>query len=117
MSEIQQIVEELKNIHDGNAWHGVSLKDALDGITFEQAAARPVKDAHSIWEIVMHIAAWEDVFRRRFEGQGITEPEEGDFPAPTETSEKTRTEILEKLESVHERLHGAVAKLPNSILD
>jgi len=30
MSEIKEIIEELKNIHDGNAWHGASLKDAPD---------------------------------------------------------------------------------------
>jgi len=42
MSEIEGIINELKNIHDGNAWHGASLKDALDGIGYEQAALRPL---------------------------------------------------------------------------
>lgn len=117
MSEIKQIVEQLKNIHNGNAWHGASLAEALGGITFERAAARPVKDAHSIWEIVAHISAWEDVFRRRFEGQGTKEPEAGDFPAPVEPSERAWTETLEKLESIHEELLNVVSKLPDSILD
>ena len=65
MSEIKAIIEELKNIHDGNAWHGASRKDALDGLTRDQAAAHPLKQAHSVWEIVAHIAVWEDVFHRR----------------------------------------------------
>ena len=41
MSEIKEIISELKSIHDGNAWHGASLKDALEEITYEQAAAHP----------------------------------------------------------------------------
>ena len=30
--------------------------------------ARPLSDAHNIWEIVLHIATWEDVVRRRLQG-------------------------------------------------
>ena len=79
ISEIKEIIEELKNIHDGNAWHGASLTDALEGIACEQAAAHPLKNAHGIWEIVAHIKGWEDVFRRRLEGEIISEPEAGEF--------------------------------------
>ena len=99
MSEIKEIIEELKNIHGGNAWHGASLKDALEGIAYEQAAAHPLKNAHSVWEIVAHIEGWEGVFRRRLEGQEISEPETGDFPDPAERSETAWTETLNKLET------------------
>lgn len=117
MSEIKEIIEELKNIHDGNAWHGASLKDALDGITCDQAAARPLKQAHSVWEIVAHIAGWEDVFRRRLEGQMISEPEAGDFPLPAESSETTWKKTLDDLESAHRELLLTVEKLSNSNMD
>jgi uncharacterized damage-inducible protein DinB len=117
MSEIKEIIEELKNVHDGNAWHGASLKDALDGINYEQAAARPLKNAHSVWEIVAHIEGWEDVFRRRLEAQQISEPETGDFPVPAEQDETAWTETLKKLENTHRKLLLAVEKLPDSVLD
>lgn len=117
MSAIERIIEELKNIHNGNAWHGASLAEALDGITYEQAARHSIENAHSIWEIVLHIAGWEDVFRRRLEGQATIEPEECDFPAPTEQSEKMWTETLEKLEGVHEKLLKVAAALTDSILE
>lgn len=118
MSEIERIIEELKNIHGGDAWHGASLADALDGVNFEQAAAGRVRPhTHSIWQIVAHIIGWEDVFRRRIEGQGTSEPDEGDFPVPIEPSQRAWTETLEKLEVVHQKLLGATEKLPDSILD
>lgn len=117
MSEIKEIIEELKNIHDGNAWHGASLKDALDGITCDQAAARPLKQAHSVWEIVAHIAGWEDVFRRHLEGQTISEPEAGDFPLPAEPNETTWKKTLDDFESAHRELLLTVEKLSHSNMD
>ncbi|MEP6923452.1 MAG: DinB family protein [Pyrinomonadaceae bacterium] len=117
MSEISAFVKELKLVHSGeDAWQP-SLRQALAGITYEQAAARPIENAHNIWEIVSHITGWEDVFRRRFGGQATIEPDEGDFPRPSEPSVKTWTETLEKLESFHEELLDAVAELPDAILD
>jgi uncharacterized damage-inducible protein DinB len=117
MSEIEEIINELKNVHDGNAWHGASLKDALDGITSEQAAARPLKRAHSIWEIVAHITGWEDVFRRRLEGRIISEPEAGDFPISADLSATAWNETLEKLENTHRQLLLTVEKLSEADLE
>src|SRR2546428_4142197 len=57
MSEIQTIIDELKSIHDGDPWHGPSLKEILSGVTAEQAAPKPLTNAHSIWELTLHIAA------------------------------------------------------------
>lgn len=117
MSEIEEIINELKNIHNGNAWHGASLADALDGITCEQAAARPLNHAHSTWEIVAHIEGWEDVFHRRLEGQEISEPEAGDFPVASVPSETAWAEMLKKLENTHGQLLRVVENLPGSILE
>lgn len=117
MSEIEGIIEELKNIHDGNAWHGASLKDALDGISYEQASARPLMQAHGVWEIVAHIAGWEDVFRRRLEGQIISEPEAGDFPVPADPSEMAWKQMLETLENTHRQLVETCEKLSDSVLN
>ena len=36
-----------------------------DGITCDQATARKLTQAQSVWEIVAHIAGWEDVFHSR----------------------------------------------------
>lgn len=117
MSEIKAIINELKNVHDGNAWHGASLTDALQGIACDQAAARPLKDAHSIWEIVAHIEGWDDVFRRRLEGQGINEPETGDFPVSAQQNETAWAETLQKLENTHRELLSVVDKLSESVLE
>lgn len=117
MSEVAYIANELKEIHDGNAWHGPSLVEALAGLTPEQAAATPLPNAHSIWEIVSHITGWENVFRLRLEGIPAIEPEEGDFPAAKQVSQQLWAETLARLESAHERLLKVVKGLSDSNLD
>lgn len=117
MSELADIIGELKEIHNGNAWHGPSLLEALADLSPEQAAARPLAEAHSIWEIVAHITGWENVFRRRLEGQHATEPEAGDFPPSKEVSEEAWSKALAELDSEHERLLQVIAELPDASLD
>jgi uncharacterized damage-inducible protein DinB len=117
MSELATIIKELKSIHAGNAWHGPSLREALDGLTAAQAAAKPVANAHSIWEIVLHITGWENVFRRRLEGDpNAKEPEAGDFPAIDTPSEQAWRNSLASLEAEHEELLKVVSGLPKEHL-
>jgi len=111
MSEIQTIIDELKNIHDGEAWHGPSLKEILSGVTARQAAAKQLANAHSIWELALHIAAWEDVFLRRLAGQTLEEPEEGDFPPVTDASEEAWRRALAGFDETHRSLVETVAGL------
>jgi len=116
MSKIQTIIDELKNIHDGDPWHGPSLKEILSGVGAEQAAAKPLANAHSIWELTLHVAAWEGVMIRRLAGVQMNEPEEGDFPAVTDAGEEAWRRTLNRLDEVHQRLIEAVAKLTDDRL-
>src|SRR5258708_4154599 len=111
MSEIKRIVDELKRIHNGETWHGPSLKSSLAGITAEQAAAHPLAGAHSIWEIVRHIAGWEKVILRRLEGHKMTEPEEGDFPESSNTGISEWSQVIAELDLTHEQLIKGVSGL------
>ena len=113
---IQGTIDELKNIHDGDAWHGPSLKEILSGVTAEQAAARPLANAHSIWELMLHIAAWEGVFLRRLAGQALEEPEEGDFPPVTDASEDAWRRTLTRFDETHRSLVEAIAGLTDERL-
>lgn len=117
MSEITQIIDELKAIHAGDAWHGSSLKEALTNVTPQQATARPVDDAHSIWELVLHIKAWENVWRIRLKGHQATEPEEGDFPPVKEVNEQSWAHSLAELDAGHNSLIGVIAELSDSALE
>ena len=57
-TEPARIAEQLRRMYHGPAWHGPALKELLDGVAEGQAASRPLPNAHSIWELVLHITAW-----------------------------------------------------------
>jgi uncharacterized damage-inducible protein DinB len=68
VSAAQQLAGHIKRTIDGPMWHGPALAELLAGVTPEQAAARPVPGAHSIWELVLHLTAWAEIVRSRLAG-------------------------------------------------
>lgn len=92
MTEIERIQDQLHRAHQGGAWHGPSLNELLADVTAEQAIAHPIPNAHSIWELVHHIAFWETVVLRRLNGEEISSheiSEEVNFSAAEEATETT----------------------------
>ena len=57
-TECPRIADQLRRAFAGDAWHGSSLRELLAGISNEQANARPIPAAHSIWELTLHIGVW-----------------------------------------------------------
>jgi uncharacterized damage-inducible protein DinB len=116
-NESERIADQLKRAFDGEAWHGPSLHEVLAGVTAQQAVSRPIAGAHSIWEIVEHIAGWEDVIARRLKGETVLEPSAGDFPSPpAEVTEGAWTALLERVYEVHDRLVAQMAALTETDL-
>jgi uncharacterized damage-inducible protein DinB len=108
MREIERIQDQLRRAFEGPAWHGPSVKELLSDVTAEKAAARGVAGAHSIWEIVLHIGAWQEAARRRLAGERAELSTEEDWPLVSETSETAWRETLEALERDHLRLREAL---------
>ncbi|HYR75156.1 MAG TPA: DinB family protein [Pyrinomonadaceae bacterium] len=119
MTEIERILDQLKRAYEGGAWHGPAVREVLAGVTARQAHARPLQDAHSIWELVQHIAVWENVGRRRLEGDraeiDISSPE--DWPPAADMSEAAWEQAKAALDGGHEALRKAIAGLEESRLD
>ena len=120
MSEVERIHDQLRRSYEGTAWSGPSLRKILEGVTAAQAAASPVASVHSIWELVHHIAAWEDIARRRIEGERVdTEdiPMEENFPPVEDTSDAAWEASLAHLDAVHHRLRDAITRLTDADLE
>ena len=117
MEETQRILDQLKCAYEGEAWHGPPLRDILADVTAEQAAAHPLSNAHSIWELVLHIAAWENAARTVLEGLPINVPPEVNFPTISDTSDAAWQDALATLETVHHGLRAAIARSTDADLD
>jgi uncharacterized damage-inducible protein DinB len=114
MSEIARIVEQLEQAHEGGAWHGPSVAEALEGVTAAGAAKRPIGAAHSIAEIVQHVRATEEVVRRRVAGEAAGD--EADWPEAAGNGEAGWRAAIDRLRATQRALRDAVSKLPESRL-
>ena len=116
MNEISRITQLLEAEHAGDPWHGSPLASILEGITHPQAAARPIPESHSIWELVLHVAAWKNEVRRRLAGGAAAEPLEGDWPAVGDATPERWGEAREHLELAHRLLVSAIKAFPEADL-
>lgn len=118
MSEIDSIVEQLKCSFDGEAWHGPALMEILADVDAHTAAARPISDAHSIWELVLHVAAWEQVIGRRIiRNEAVTLSDKKNFPQVEQATAAKWREAVEILRKNHDELLKIVSELPESRLN
>jgi len=113
MTEVERIIDQSQRGFAGDAWHGPSLTKILEGVT----ASRPFSDAHRIWELVAHIAAWERAGVRRLGGDRADLSDEEDWPSIPDTSETAWDRTKEMLTKGHEEFENAVSKLDDSKLD
>jgi len=116
MDEIKRIDDQLRRAFEGHAWHGPSLRELLADVTAEQATAKPIPGAHSIWEIALHIAAWHEGVHRRVEGERVELSPAEDWPPVASTSEAAWQDALAVLERTHTELRRTVSRLADASL-
>ena len=117
MTEIERIQDQHQRAFEGGAWHGPSVQELLKDVSASDAAAHPIPGAHSIWELALHIAAWEGAGRRRLEGDRAQLPDEEDWQRNDDRSEDAWKKTLEDLKKQHDELQLAISRLDESRLD
>jgi uncharacterized damage-inducible protein DinB len=115
--EIERIVDQLRRAHEGSAWSGPSVSEALRGVSAAAARARPLAAVHTIWEIAGHIAAWDDVVRRRIGGQRSAPGPGENFPKPGTGSAAEWKALVASVRERNRKLREAVQALSEDELD
>jgi uncharacterized damage-inducible protein DinB len=114
--EIARIVRQMELAFDGEAWHGPALMELLSDVSAETAAARPIASAHTIWELTLHVAAWEEVIRRRLGGEALTLSDEENFPRVPDVSDASWNKAVQALVANHKALLAGASALPDERL-
>jgi len=117
MIEIERIEDQLRRSLDGEAWHGPALRELLVDVTAEEAAAKPLANAHSIWEIVLHIISAQRLVSERLKGKPTVLAAEEDWPTIPEESAAAWSTTIQELHDTNERLRQAVLQLGDARLD
>jgi hypothetical protein len=118
MTEANRIYGQFKSICVGPGWHGNSLAENLQGVTAAQAARHPIPGAHSIWEIVNHIKAWEHKVTLVLSGdQYETMQGDDDWPPVKDTSDQAWQATLTDLAASNKSLGAALKSFPEENLE
>ena len=68
MKPAELVLALLDEAYEKKTWRGPNLKQSLRGVRAKQAAWRPARGRHNIWEVTLHAAYWKYAVRRRIDG-------------------------------------------------
>lgn len=112
---IDVLLAALDQAYDRRSWHGTNLRGSLRGLSLAEAAWRPARGRHNIWEIAVHAAYWKYAVWRRLSGAPRGSfPLEGSnwFPRPIDPMARAWREDLALLSRMHADLRRAIASTP-----
>jgi hypothetical protein len=115
--ELRRLEDQLERALAGDAWHGPAVLELLEGVTAEQAAAHPIAGAHSIWELVLHLASDYPLVLRRLGGDDRQMTEDESWPPVPEPNAENWRQSVNVLKRLNADLREAVRSFPRERLD
>ena len=85
-------------------------------INAKTAAAKPLDDVHCIWELLLHVEAWDRAGLIRLGGKKCQLTGAKNFPPVTSATDAAWREAVTKVRGTHDQLVATVAGLPESRL-
>jgi uncharacterized damage-inducible protein DinB len=104
VSEVDRLADQMERAICGDAWHGDPALTILQRVPYARANAKPAPKAHSIREIVRHMAAWTNEVRRRLNGVPAATPQEGDWPKESGKGPEAWADEIDALVGAHNAL-------------
>ena len=122
MSEARRMAAIYRDVYEGDAngeaWHGPALKPLLKDVTAEMASRAPNVGTHSILQLALHIAYWEEVVLRRFSGEIVDAPlnSPNDWPSNRKLTDSDWKAVLGRLDKSHHAMRKAIETCPDEKL-
>lgn len=118
MDDAKRLAGLIERTVTGPVWHGSALAELLSDVTASEAAAHPVAGAHSIWALVLHIAAWATIAEERLSPEATDDPDDdADWPPVPRPTAPAWKRALRRLSESHRDLAAAVRMLDAAALD
>ena len=115
-SEAVRIADQLRRAFYGSAWHGPSVLELVKDTDAKAAAAKPLADVHSIWELLLHIEAWDRAGIIRLGGKSCQMKGAKNFPPLTTSTDAAWRGTIAQVKGTHDELVEIVADLPEGRL-
>lgn len=115
-SEPARIADQLRRAFEGDAWHGPALLELLEGMDARTASAKPLPNVHSIWELLLHIAVWDESTLQRLAGKVSQPTGDANFPPVSDRTASMWRKAVADAKRTHDTLVKTVEGLPDSRL-
>ncbi|MCB9895628.1 MAG: DinB family protein [Planctomycetes bacterium] len=117
--ESSRISGQVRQALVGDAWYGPPILTILTGVNADLAAGKPLKHAHSIWEIVLHLVATQRVLIRRLDGDRDTlnPPQSEEWPEVAGKTESDWRDLVEQFRANDELLRERIRNFRDDRLD
>ncbi|MGD8320601.1 MAG: DinB family protein [Gemmatimonadota bacterium] len=118
------VAQGIREVFQGPAWHGPTVRSALRGVTWREASWRPAPGRNTIWDLVLHLA----YVRHRMMGRVAVLTARGRSSFPRKLASSWFPELpgrcdaaawrgdLELLEAYQERLLDTLADVDPAVL-
>jgi len=116
VSEAARIADQLRRAFYGSAWHGPALVELLKDVDATTAAAKPLPGVHSIWELVLHVSAWDGAGFERLAGHKCQPSGAQNFPPVPQPTEREWRQAVKLARGKHDSLVSTVAGLSDQRL-
>lgn len=115
MELTKQIAKHFREVHNGGNWTAVSLKDALDGITWEQATTK-VHNLNTIAMLVFHINYYISAVLKVFRGEPLNAHDKYSFAVSPIHSADDWNKLIKKAFDEAELLAAEIEKMDEAKL-
>src|SRR5215210_3246939 len=106
--EVDRVAELLAQTYHGDAlglaWFGPALRPLLAAVSPVTATRRPLQHRHTIWELVLHLAANIDFVLARLDGTKLELSANADWPPVPERTDAAWADALATLDARYEML-------------
>lgn len=116
MNLTAQIAKHFREVHFGDNWTSSNLKDALAGVSWQQAVTK-VDSLNTIAALVYHINYYVSAVLKVLQGEPLTASDKYSFDLPPITSDEDWQRLLDKLWTDAENFAAMIEQLPDSQLD
>ena len=110
MELAKQVAKHLRDVHVGDNWTAVNLKNTLSGITWQQATTK-INDLNTIAALVFHINYYISAVTKVLQGQPLKASDKFSFDLPPINSEQDWENLKEKVFAEAEQFASEIEKL------
>ena len=120
MREVDRVANLLAQTYHGDAvglaWFGPALRPLLGAVSPFAATHRPLRRRHTIWELVLHLAANINFVLSRLDGAELELSANADWPPVPEPTEAAWEDAVAALDARYETLLRRVGELGDAQL-